>query len=136
MLSSAYPRPMPYRVGSRRYVKRGGCMARITEDARKNIVFLGWDASTADDPCAITEAGTGFLIYCGQGGERGTYLVTAAHVAQGLREDPFVIRVNDAAGNAKLDHIDNAIWHYHQDRTVDIALMRYGLPEWSSLVSL
>src|ERR1051325_10490000 len=104
-------------------------MARIKEDARKKVVFFGWDGCTADDPCAIDEAGTGFLIYCGQGGLRGTYLVTAAHVAKKLGEDPFVIRINDTDGNARLDHIDNAVWHYHQDGTVDVALMRYELPE-------
>jgi hypothetical protein len=105
-------------------------MARITEDARNNIVFLGWDASKADDPAAIDVEGTGFLLYCGEGGHVGVYLVTAAHVARKLASDPFVMRANDESGLARLDHIDSATWYYHPDPTVDAAMMRYEPSEW------
>ena len=136
MLSRAKVRSMPYRIGPRRHVSRGGCMARISEDARRNVVFLGWDASTADDPSAMKPGGTGFLIHCGEGGYQGVYLVTAAHIARDLGGDPFVIRMNDENGQARLDHIDQATWYCHPDCAVDVALMRYEPPDWSSGVVL
>jgi hypothetical protein len=56
--------------------------------------------------------------------------VTAWHVAKNLGSDPFVVRQNDAAGTARLHHVDNAVWYRHPDRSVDIALMRYEGPDW------
>src|SRR4051794_36810021 len=92
MLSGAHRRSMPYRLGPRRYVSRGGCMARISEQDRKIIMFFGWDAFKADDPAATEVAGTGSLLYCGDGRHLGVYLATAAHVAQNFCSDPFVMR--------------------------------------------
>jgi hypothetical protein len=109
-------------------------MARISEDARNSVVFLGYTAAGSSDPTAITPAGTGFLIYAGEGGLSGVYLVTAGHVAQKLREDPFVIRLNDQAGFARLDYIDSTVWYYHSDSSVDIAVMRYEPPDWAGSV--
>ncbi|HEY7992248.1 MAG TPA: hypothetical protein VID77_12745, partial [Stellaceae bacterium] len=130
-------RPMPYRLGPRQYVSQGGCMARITEDARKCSIFLGWDASSTGDPAAIDHEGTGFLVYSGEGGAMGVYIVTAAHIARKLGSDPFVVRLNDEEGNARLNHIDNAVWYFHPtDSAVDIAIMRYEPPHWSGAASL
>lgn len=112
-------------------------MARISEDARNCSVFLGWDASSADNPAALDPEGTGFLIYSGEGGASGVYLVTAAHIARKLRDAPFVVRMNDEQGRARLDHIDHAYWYFHpKDSMVDIALMRYEPPHWTSSPAL
>lgn len=133
----ATPRTMPYRLAPRQYQSRGGCMARISEDARRCSVFLGWDASIADDPAAIRLEGTGFLVYVGEGGVKGVYLVTAAHIARKLGSDPFVIRMNDVEGNARLDHVDGATWYFHpSDPSVDVAVMRYEPPEWTDSPTL
>ena len=106
-------------------------MSRISEDARKCSVFLGYEAKS-DDPTGIATEGTGFLVYCGDSDYGGVYLVTCAHIARKLRSDPFVIRLNDEHGDAKLDHVDGGIWYYHpHDPTVDVAVMRYEPPEWS-----
>lgn len=105
-------------------------MSRVSEDARNCVVFLGWDAGNAADPLEIIPEGTGFLIHAGEGGYRGVYLVTAAHVARKLGSDPFVVRQNDQSGAARLHHVDNAVWHYHDDPGVDVAVMRYEGPDW------
>jgi hypothetical protein len=137
MLGLAKARSMPYRLGPSRYVSRGGCMAKIGEDARRNVVFLGHDDSKAGDPSGIAVVGTGFLVYCGEGSYHGVYLVTCGYIADFLADNPFVIRVNDEAGQARLDHVDMAVWHYHSDYpAVDLAIMRYEPPEWSSGIVL
>jgi Trypsin-like peptidase domain len=105
-------------------------MSRVSEDARNCVVFLGWDAGNAADPAEIRPEGTGFLIHAGEGGYRGVYLVTAAHVARSLGSDPFVVRQNDQGGAARLHHVDNAVWYYHDDLGVDVAIMRYEGPAW------
>ena len=107
-------------------------MARITEDARKCSLFLGLSAATKSDPAAINAAGTGFLVYAGEGTWQGVYLVTAAHVARDLGSEPFVIRLNETGGTGRLDEVDGTKWYFHQDdRAVDVAVMRYELPSWA-----
>lgn len=57
-----------------------------------------------------------------------SYLVTARHVVDGLG-GPFVIGVNDASGTLDLCDVDEAVWHYHWDDNVDIAVIPMGLAE-------
>jgi hypothetical protein len=96
-------------------------------------VILGYDAATPEHPAQINPEGTGFLVYSGEAGENGIYLVTAAHVARSLKSEPFVIRFNskDGDGAGRLAHIDNAKWHYHDDETVDVTVMQYTPPLWA-----
>ncbi len=71
---------------------------------------------------------TGFLVAIGDP-PGATYLVTAKHVAQELRQDPFAIGYNGRDGLAKIDHIDGAEWYSHpRDDTIDIAVMEYEAP--------
>jgi hypothetical protein len=109
---------------------------RVSEDARKCSVFLGWSASTKENPEDITPAGTGFFVYAGDFYDDGVYLVTAAHVARKLKNEPFVIRFNDKLGAGKLEHLDLADWKYPLDKTVDIAIWRYFPPDWADCVAL
>jgi hypothetical protein len=110
-------------------------MSRISEEARNCVVFVGYEAGNPSDAAEIVPIGTGFLIYSGEGGYRGVYLVTAAHVARKLGSDPFVVRQNDSAGTARLHHVDQASWFYHSDPGMDVAVMRYEGPDWVSAVT-
>lgn len=71
-------------------------MSRVSEDARNCVVFLGYETGNPADAAEIVPVGTGFLVYSGEGGYRGVYLVTAAHVARKLGSDPFEVRQNDS----------------------------------------
>jgi hypothetical protein len=123
--------------GSARRADRGrGVQVRVSEDARKCSVILGWSASTAENPEDITPAGTGFLVYAGDSQDDGVYLVTAGHVAKKLKDEPFVIRFNDKSGPGKLEHLDLADWKYPLDETIDIAVWRYLPPDWTDCVAL
>jgi hypothetical protein len=118
----------PFRLAPPLRVNNGrGSKVRVREDARKCSVFLGYQEKP--DSAAISPAGTGFLVTVG--GVAGLYLVTAAHVAKALGTDPFVIRFNDKDGVWRLDHNDGAEWHYHEDSSVDVAVMRYVPPDWA-----
>src|SRR5690348_13493871 len=117
MLCASVYRSRPYRLGPVRRISAGGCMSRVSEDARNCVVFLGYDRANPDDPAEIEPEGTGFLFHCGEGGYRGVYIVTAWNVAKNLGSDPFVVRQNDAAGTARLHHVDNAVWYRHPDRS-------------------
>jgi hypothetical protein len=110
-------------------------MSRVSEDARNCVVFLGYETGNPADAAEIVPVGTGFLVYSGEGGYRGVYLVTAAHVARKLESDPFEVRQNDSGGTARLHHVDHARWFYHSDPAIDVALMRYEGPDWISAVT-
>jgi hypothetical protein len=119
----------PFRLAQPLRVNNGrGGKVRISEDARKCSVILGHAGAC---PAAISPEGTGFLVTVGTSGTAGLYLVTAAHVAKALGSDPFVIRFNDRAGMGRLDHQDCAEWHYHEDASVDVAVMPYVPPDWA-----
>jgi hypothetical protein len=119
----------PFRLAPPRRVDNGrGGKVRVSEDARKCSVFLGYPGS---HPAAISPVGTGFLVTVGESGIAGLYLVTAAHVAKSLGTDPFAIRFNGKDGLGQLDHKDDAQWHYHEDASVDVAVMQYVPPDWA-----
>jgi hypothetical protein len=121
----------PFRLAPPRRVDSGrGFQVRVSEDARKCSVFVGYH-SKESHPSAISPTGTGFLVFTGEASSAGIYLVTAGHVAKTLGADPFVIRFNDKDGAGRLDHIDNAEWHYHDDESVDVAVMQYMPPDWA-----
>jgi hypothetical protein len=126
----------PHLLAPRRHVNRGATKVRVSEDARRCSVFVGWSAATVDSPADITPAGTGFLVYAGDSRDEGVYLVTARHVAEKLEADPFVVRLNDQNGEGRLDHIDSGEWEYPTDKTIDIAILRYIPPDWASAIAL
>ena len=67
-----------------------GTYVRLSENVRKTIVYLGHEIPGAEGE--IHPSGTGFIVTNGEPG--GTYLVTAAHVALDLEDQPFDIRLN------------------------------------------
>jgi len=67
---------------------------RISDDARRSVVFLGVEDDTLGGP-GIRCVGTGFFLgYMRQ----FRYLVTVKHVALALWDAPFLIRVNNIEG--------------------------------------
>jgi hypothetical protein len=85
------------------------------------VAFIGF--ADQSSPTGIRCEGTGFfLFYKGAG-----YLITARHVAVGIGEDPFVIRVNRRGAAVLVAH-DLAKWMYHPDELVDLAAIPIALP--------
>src|SRR5262249_18114649 len=98
-----------------------GTLVRISEDARRCVVFLGVEDDTPNSS-GIRCVGTGFFVSYG-----GTYryLVTVKHVANSLVDAPFLIRINDINGagssNISVDTGDLR-WFTHEDPDVDLAI--------------
>jgi hypothetical protein len=70
---------------------------RIPDDVRKAVLFLGHG-----DDDHFQSVGTAFLLQY----KDCRYLVTAEHIALGLGEDPFAIRVNRMDGTADTISVD------------------------------
>lgn len=100
-------------------------LMRLTEDARRSVVFLG-HLMDPDDNDTFTAHATGFFVRFG-----GIhYLVTAAHVALDLGDAPFYVRLNRIDGGAGLIHFDPADdpihkWFLHPDQSVDVAVFPF-----------
>lgn len=105
---------------------------RITEDARRSVVFLG-HADDGKDASTFRASATGFFVTY-----RGVkYMVTAAHVAIGLGDDPFDMRMNLKGGGGDVIHFDPGTdpmdkWFLHSDPSVDLAVIAfpYDLAPW------
>jgi hypothetical protein len=120
---------MDYVLGPPIREQNGGCLVRLADDARKCVAYLGYRAS--DDDSEIEPIATGFLVSAG----RGTFLVTARHVAEDFGSDPFVVRLNDKNGVGKNDHVDKAEWFFHpNDENIDVAILEYSPPDWTDYV--
>src|SRR5258708_5720460 len=84
----------PERGGANRL--GGFFVVRIADDLRKSVVFFGFPDS-APNTGGIACVGTGFLLsYDGFG-----HLVTAKHLAHGLADNPFILRINRRKGAAE-----------------------------------
>jgi hypothetical protein len=101
-----------------------GIKMLIRDDLRRCVVFIGTRDSEANG--GINCVGTGFLLAY----DDCRYLITAQHVAAGLGDDPYVIRLNKADGTA--DNIDvdpilhNVRWFSDPDSPdVDLAVMPF-----------
>ena len=103
-----------------------GFSMRLSSDARKCVVFLGYPDHTSGDN-GITCEGTGFLLrYDG-----GCYLVTARHVAHLLGKTGSVARINTLDGGSKNVDGDIVRWFFHPDPSVDVAVTPFTIPpQW------
>src|SRR5438034_461948 len=99
MLRSEIPLVMPYRLGPRKYVNAGGCLVRVSEDARLCSVFLGF-ADPNDEAQLSHIEGTGFFV----AHDGLPHLVTAAHVAETLSSCPFAVRLTAPGGVGRVIH--------------------------------
>lgn len=99
-----------------------GFSVRLSRDARKGVVFLGYP-EREKGPTAIRCEGTGFLLlYKG-----GFHLVTARHVAKTLGDIGWATRVNRLDGTCELIDAEDIPWAFHPDDTVDIAVCGFSL---------
>jgi hypothetical protein len=97
---------------------------RISDDARRCVVFLG-DCDQSGDAASFEPFATGFLmrppsIAIGE----SVYFVTAKHCVQDC--NPFWIRLNAEKGS-QLMLIEEPDWVFHDDQTVDVAVMEFPL---------
>jgi hypothetical protein len=121
---------MRYRLGSPILGKLSpsdGVTVRLSEDARKCVVFFGVSSPEGED--GIAYAGTGALVAVIEPDGWGfAYLVTNRHIAEALSRDThFFIRANRKDGSAVPLHIDRVEWVYPDDRSVDLAVVPFAL---------
>src|SRR4051812_1059398 len=119
-----------YRLGPPISAERSmgsGTVVRLTDDVMLCVVYLGFPEPGNDE--AMAPKGTGFLL----SHDGTTYLVTAAHVVKPDFEGvPFGVRMNDKNGAARVERIDEAQWCFHPDSKIDVAVIPFDVPEWSS----
>jgi hypothetical protein len=124
------------RDGDSRTLLLRGFVAFVPADFRKTVVFIGQDIAGEAYVC-----GSAFWVINVPPSEelakqyRPAYLVTAAHVIEGLRSKgvrTFRIRVNLKTGYAKwLDGMSIDRWKEHPDRTVDASFLKLAIyEEW------
>jgi Trypsin-like peptidase domain len=107
-------------------------LVRLADDARKCVVYLGF--RQGDDDSEIEPIGTGFIVAAGD--PVRPYIVTARHVAEEFKTDPFVIRLNDKDGKGRNDHVDSAEWFFHpSDENIDVAVREYDPPDWADYLA-
>ena len=105
-----------------------GFHMRLDDDLRKTVVFFGVEDDTPGKG-GINCVGTGFLLSydtCG-------YLVTAKHLAHGLGDNPFLIRMNKKDGSSANLPADNVRWYEHPDLNVDVAAIPFTMPNYTLL---
>jgi hypothetical protein len=118
-----------------------GVSVRLQDDLRKSVCFLGVPTGDSKDNDILCR-GTAFLVYY----KDVHYMVTAKHVAEGLGDRPFLVRLNKADGsstNIRFDLTERAfVWQTHNNQTVDLAAMAFPggfnragfdclyIPEW------
>lgn len=104
----------------------------VPDEVRKCVVFVGYKSRDG----AYQLAGTGFFIsrHSELVEDFGfTYLVTAKHVIDGIRDklgDKVCIRINTNAGNARWVEVDISLWAFHPDDSeIDIAVLPCNIPD-------
>lgn len=127
-------------LGPKILERNGDAMVRLADDYRRSVVFLGFPDSSDPDHGLEPLKGTGFFV----GYKGNTYLVTAGHVADGLKIDPldaetgpFGIRFNDLSGKGRVEPMDTVQFHYHPDYpTIDVAVAEFSPPNWADALAL
>jgi hypothetical protein len=104
-------------------------LMNVPNEVRKCVVFLAYD-SPADGEVL---AGTGFFLGVQDSGCLFPYLVTAAHVIEGIKEKGFseiYVRVNMKAGGVERVRTEAEQWLSHPlDPAVDVAVMAWPWDE-------
>lgn len=115
--------PRPYRLRS-----FAGRVMRLSDDVRKCVVFIGF----SDGKGGFEAAGTGFLILY----KENIYLVTNQHIAAGLNDSPFAVRINkidDGSDNFLIDPLTNGVmWYSGQSLDVDLAVIPFNYDLWKA----
>jgi hypothetical protein len=98
-----------------------GFYVRVPEYVTRSVVFFGFEDARPGKG-GIDCVGTGFLV----AHEGFGYLATAAHVAKGLGENPFLVRLNKKDGTSQNLQTDGVEWFAHPDPTVDAAVVPFA----------
>ena len=103
----------------------GGIVLRISENARKCVVFFGIGGAGPMDnagvPLTISYGGNGFLIAHHQDGVNVPYLITCRHVGKLLsKHSEFYVRGNTIWGEAYTLPDKRMEWAYHPDQTLNL----------------
>jgi hypothetical protein len=111
----------------------------VPDEVRKSVVFLGYKNMDG----MYEFAGTGFFVsriigkegptFIPSQGRGFSYLVTAKHVIDGIRDknaDMVGVRVNFRDGQARWVETDLSAWLFHptESDSVDVAVMRVTIP--------
>jgi hypothetical protein len=118
---------------------------RIADDLRKATVFLGEELADGGGEPAIDPHATGFFVAWQSDSGRpiddmkpecaAYYLVTARHVAKPLGKD-FAVRFNKKDSGSDIELIRGAKWIPHPDKTVDVAVLHCGFPDWADCIPI
>jgi hypothetical protein len=116
---------IPLTLGPERREAFPGCQGlyvRINDDLRKCVVFFGFEDNRSGKG-GIDCVGTGFLVAYEEVG----FLVTAKHLAHGLGNRPFLLRLNRKDGTSENILADQVRWYEHPDPAVDVAVMHISV---------
>lgn len=120
---------MDFVLGPPVFFQNGGAKVRLADDARKCVVFLGQQAIDNNNALDPDRTATGFFLFSDLDGVGTWYLVTNKHVALGPAEAPFFVRFNEqGTENSFLHKIEDADWAFHDDKTVDLAVLEFRPP--------
>ena len=91
---------------------------------QKCVAFVGYKRVGGTEKFA----GSAFFLHRSTNGLAFTYIATAAHVVQGIKDkglEKVLLRLNYKTGQAKW--IDSAVkdWYFHPDPAVDVAVARF-----------
>lgn len=106
---------------------------RVPTDLLKSVVYLGGVTNLQGDPANSTAdmvfAGTGVWVSVpGANGGSYTHLVTSKHVVDDMKDCDWGIRANTKSGEANIIPCNDAKWVFHDDETVDIAVLPWSPP--------
>jgi hypothetical protein len=109
----------------------------VPEQVRKCVVFIGYQLADGQPRLA------GSAFFVGRDTDtdqaKDVFLVTARHVIEGIQKlgvEKIFIRANTVAGMSVWAKCESNDWLFHAtDQTVDVALLRTGVPQgWDHLV--
>ncbi|MGB8507152.1 MAG: hypothetical protein WCD76_01995, partial [Pyrinomonadaceae bacterium] len=136
-------------VGQPKYVftDKPESLMYVPSEVRRAVVFLGYQ--TQDGVHRL--AGTAFFVarfvgndkpqFVGTHGKGFTYLITAKHVIDGIRDkniDKVWVRINFHVGQARWleTNINDWLFHPTEPNSVDVALLRASVPDEFDHLSL
>lgn len=108
-----------------------GVFVRLNDSYLRSIAYIGRERSDGGE--GIEYEGTAFLL----SHDGFTYLVTAAHVATNFRHGNMDVRLNRVDdGLEGIEHFEDTNWVFHEDSTVDVAVMPFSIPTWAKAGAL
>lgn len=103
---------------------------RVTDDIQKCVVFIGQNipSTIPGGPVTPHYEGTGFIVRVGNHALGFDYLVTAAHVAEKLKQQSFWLSMNSIDGKTIVKTFHALKWEVHPDDSmIDLAICPIAL---------